>query len=462
MKRILSLILICSVLLCGCGEGQTGSVPQSSSLVENSSSVPQVSSAGSNSSHTEDRWRWLTVEELNEVNKVFAFSTSAEYPAVRALLGSNSDYPAIDAKVLVKRVAERLCGEAYSDKFLDSTNPYLTADDTGEIEFLKNLGYDFEFDKISAGQLKYARITYEELDSYFQKYMGISCEDTYPESWNDNGYIMDGRQYGYGTKCIYVPENKTMYCKKDYEVPKGSFLCVSGRVSEDTILLYSEDPTEEILTMKKAGDEYLVVSIKQNSITPVNTYEANGLDIYDFIYKPKDIFLAKDSTKSALYNRAIDSFNDYLHKETENWHYPGWGDDTITGYCLYDFENDGIPELMVRMGSPVMVDAKVYTYVNGEIIPARIGDIRILENGMTGYNRVGTYDRYIFWKHNQNGSFDKVLTLEEVYISEGNEYYIDDVQVTKEEYHNKGDYYISLYDKACTPPYEQLYEEIIY
>ena len=43
MKRILSLILICSVLLCGCGAEQTGSVPQSSSVVENCSSAPQSS-----------------------------------------------------------------------------------------------------------------------------------------------------------------------------------------------------------------------------------------------------------------------------------------------------------------------------------------------------------------------------------------------------------------------------------
>lgn len=43
MKRILSLILICSVLLCGCGEGQPGSVPQPSSVVENCSSAPQSS-----------------------------------------------------------------------------------------------------------------------------------------------------------------------------------------------------------------------------------------------------------------------------------------------------------------------------------------------------------------------------------------------------------------------------------
>ena len=54
MKRILSLILICSVLLCGCTTGHTDSVPQSSSVVENSSSVPQFSSVAESSSQEKE------------------------------------------------------------------------------------------------------------------------------------------------------------------------------------------------------------------------------------------------------------------------------------------------------------------------------------------------------------------------------------------------------------------------
>lgn len=54
MKRIISLILICSVLLCGCSAGQTNSVPQSSSVVESSSSVPQSSSVVESSSQEKE------------------------------------------------------------------------------------------------------------------------------------------------------------------------------------------------------------------------------------------------------------------------------------------------------------------------------------------------------------------------------------------------------------------------
>ena len=43
MRKLIALILIFSILLCGCTTGHTDSVPQSSSVVENCSSAPQSS-----------------------------------------------------------------------------------------------------------------------------------------------------------------------------------------------------------------------------------------------------------------------------------------------------------------------------------------------------------------------------------------------------------------------------------
>ncbi|MBR5874151.1 MAG: hypothetical protein IKY90_05365 [Oscillospiraceae bacterium] len=180
-------------------------------------------------------------------------------------------------------------------------------------------------------------------------------------------------------------------------------------------------------------------------------------------YFVKYNFFTEDASKSNEYNKAIKLYNDYMIKKLENWSYKDdfcYDDDVVTGYCLYDFENDGIPELLVRYGSPILAEAEVYTYVNGDIVHSWVGDMCILKNGMIGYRRVGTYHRYTFCKHNADGTFSNVLKLEEVHMGKEteNEFYIDEVQVSKEEYFSIADKWIEEYEESYYPPYKQIEE----
>lgn len=175
-------------------------------------------------------------------------------------------------------------------------------------------------------------------------------------------------------------------------------------------------------------------------------------------------FFVEDSSKSDEYNEVIKCYNNYLIEGLENWYYDenyNYGGDIITGYCLYDFANDGIPELLVRYGSPILQEAEVCTYLNGDIAHSWVGDMCILKNGMIGYNRVSTYDRYTFYKYNENGNFDRILKLEEVHTGPEteNDFYIDDVQVSKEEYFNIADKWIEEYEKSYYPSYRSIEEE---
>ncbi len=193
----------------------------------------------------------------------------------------------------------------------------------------------------------------------------------------------------------------------------------------------------------------------------------NDTDITDeeTNYFENHSFFTEDSSKSDEYNKAIKCYNDYLIEGLKNWYYDedfNYGEDIITGYCLYDFESDGIPELLVRYGSPILQEAKVCTYLNGDIVSSWVGDMRILENGIIGYYRVGTYHRYTFCKHNADGNFERILKLEEVHMGSEteNEFYIDEVQVSKEEYFRLADKWISEYEKAHYPSYRYIWEEI--
>ncbi len=116
---------------------------------------------------------------------------------------------------------------------------YLTAADETEIASLREAGMKLPFNSIEDSPVPFGRIPYDTVDQYLQRYMGVSLKDMKNQG---NALYSDAYKSYYSYASDFGP---------------GMFLCTGGEIKGDTVTLTSD---KAILTLKKAGDAYMIVS----------------------------------------------------------------------------------------------------------------------------------------------------------------------------------------------------------
>ncbi len=360
---------------------------------------------------------YLTLEQVNEINKTLLFKRSGEYHEIRAMLmnGTGAD-----------GVLQSMAGIIFGYKFLDKDNPYLTKEDTRELEWLKAQGFDFE--NVVKENRVYARIPMSELRRMLYKYTGASSSRTIKSP-----------------KYIYNSKDKVFYVK-----PTDAFMgyrCTGGYVSGNEACLYSDGIFyDKALKLEKKNDNWMIAGLETDySRSEHNVYRENNTSVEEYLYRVKPVYLYEYTDRSEEFNAAIRAFDTKL-KQIARTQDKGSGADR---YAVHDITGDGIPELLVNLNTPMAYNFNIYTYVDGKLIKddmfyhsGQHGPRKLMRNGMVGDEHVSTGSTYNFWKYYSDG------TCRHTTFSSGlDTWYFNGKKVTKEEFNNLTEYYLKEFEK---------------
>ncbi len=384
----------------------------------------------------------LTLEEVNEFNKLFYFSRKGEYPEIRAFFLTGHSFDSVQ-EFKPEELAEGMASIIYKGKFLDPTNPYLTYKDTAELEWLKQNRPEniTQWDDIAAGKYRLARVPLEQVEQMLQKYMSVSYRDITGEN--------DFPAYN----------NRPVFYVREFNRKTG-VQCLSGYSGKDYINLYCEGRDVQL---SEIDGEYKIVSRKKNYRLKEDVYEKNGCTVYDYFYRVKPVYLYEREQENRQFNEAIRVFNDYLKKEAETQH-KKYG---IMRYAIRDLTGDNVPELIYyRYG--YYGDVEILSYINGEIKQLETpsfnysdGGINILANNMVASWWSTTGGAYTFYTYKPDGSFTS-LYLE---IPCGPNYGFTDFngkEISEEEYKKLEKWCNDLYHDTADIDFSTMYNEILY
>ncbi len=453
MKRIIVLLLAVGVILTACGADNRSAVEPTATPVSAPSPIVTATQQPTQAPIHEnlpagwgmgEKREWFTLDDVNELNKIFYFSRKGEYPEIRAFLMFSYVFSEI-YEYNPQWLAQGMAAVIYNQKFLDKDNKFLTYKDVREIEWLKENQPENakRWDDVAAGKYRLARVPLTEVDRLLQKYMGVSYKDLA------------------GEEAFAAYKDNPVFYVREYTNTKA-VACLDGYKQGEDIVIYSEGKT---IKLKETDTGYQIVScFIDYSHRDYNVYEDNGYIIEDFLYSVRQVYLYERPDQSPRFNEAISAFNSYLKKAGETQR----KDMGILRYAIRDATNDNVPELIYyefgRYG-----ELTILSYIDGEIKQLETpwfnysdGGQSILSNNMVASYWQTTGGAYTFYSYKPDGSYTS-FSLEIPAMALGGEYTdFNGNKITEEEYKRLLKWCKDLFDDTADIDYALMYKEILY
>ncbi len=396
---------------------------------------------------------WLNLSQINEINKVFSFGCKGEIPRVRAMgmkCGLYTKVEDIDLYLVAKRMANPL----FKYRYLDKENSFLTAEDTAELEYLKEHGEEKIYEDVVEDNAEYARVLKSELKALVKEYTGL-----------------DYFEFTRKPQCFKYNDKEIIYVRYAYPIEHR---IMGGYIQGDTVRLYScenvgIDDAKYVMYMKKQDDKYYITGYETEELDDRhNVYLSENGDTTYYIYKyqPRTVYFYNDNSKSQYYNDALRAYGLYLKNAALSQYYLTG----ISSYGIYDITGDNIPDLVLSLREgPFDIGYKFCTYNNGKIVEIprpsygfMHGPMRIMKNGMVGLKHTSTGVRYNFYQYHNNGTYNLTEFSRNTITDTEVRYAIGEKTVTKEEYNNFSKYYLTEFEKEADIKFNDIYEEILY
>lgn len=308
-----------------------------------------------------------------------------------------------------------------------------------EIKMRKQAGIDLDYYRLEKGLEEYGRVSPQTINSLLLDTINIPLS----QAVNRNEF------YSEAYDCYY----KTRY----YE-PFPLYQFIDGYIDGDTVVLYDE---RNCVTLKKQNDKYYIYSnVQLDANYTVDIYRENGIST-DTQYFVRDVYFEPQQGKTARYNNALKTYNDFLSGaievngnicEPEKWveWYDG-AETSISDYGLFDLNSDGIPELILYVPYN---HYEVYSHDgnrNGTMTEWEVkfdggmnGPGKIFSDGTAGSGRTSTGASYGFYKYDKNGNCNLIMYFS--WYEPWNEYNFNDTQVSKEEFEKLTDPWLDKFD----------------
>ena len=397
MRKLIALILIFSILLCGCTTGHTDSVPQSSSVVENSSSVPQSSSVVESSSMPQSSSKL----DMNPPTNKYSSDTEFRRYVKDAIIPFDNDKS--DEYNNAMRIYKTYLGAAY------------TAEHT---EFIDSFCfYDMNGDDIP--ELIISR--------FYHIYVGSVNEDEGKiEWWEDTGHsatngptkilangMLASRSSSTGSTFTFLQYDKTGTATRTgfFVDPPQKYMFMGQDVSEEDF--------------NRLAGPYLSAWENEAEVEWISYLGAVvGIPNNQPFIRPDEI-----DNRSA-----VDEYNKLLSEKFYKFNYDLYRMYYVDNYALFDMNGDNMPELILDISTGYYGDKEIWSYIDGQLIQfdtpqmwTTNGRIEILSNGMIGYNRSDLI--HSFYIYGKDGS-----CTEKSFNKWNGDFDIDGKPVTEKEY----------------------------
>lgn len=423
MKRILSLILICSVLLCGCGDGQPGSVPRSSSVVENSSSVPRSSSVVESSSMPQSSSKLDMNPPTNKYSSDTEFRRYVKDDIIPFDSAKSDEYNN------AMRIYMTYLGAAY------------TAEHT---EFIDSFCfYDMNGDDIP--ELIISR--------FYHIYVGSVNEDEGKiDWWEDTGHSsMNGP-----TKIL---ANGMLASRHSSTGSTFTFFQYDKNGTTTTRTSFFVDPPQKYIFMGQDVSEEDFNRLAGPYLSSwENEVELNWITYWHAVVgiPNNQPFMQPDEMDN---QSAVDAYNKLLSEKFYKFNYDLYRMYYVDNYALFDMNGDDMPELILDISTGYYRDKEIWSYIDGQLVQfdtpqmwTTNGRIEILSNGMIGYNsRDLTHRFYIYGKEGR--------CTEKTFNKWNGSFSVDGTSVTEEEYNARIAPYLQEIEKKAEIEWRPYFEK---